>query len=147
MLTALQSSGISGRRYDTMLLPYPSSCPDTKAQEMFPMLWVCTLSSNVCHKPSVVKATMGRFGRQAYLKTQREPMWLPRGFRLPHLQKWYYSADRPLSFPTMLAKSLQSFPNQLQASCGILLGARQLLPELKMKLKTVMWQQQLPALI
>lgn len=50
----------------------PVQTPDTKAAERFPLLWVCILYSDVCQEPSVVKTTVGCFGRQAYLKTQRQ---------------------------------------------------------------------------
>ena len=50
----------------------PVQTPDTKAAERFPLLWVCILYSDVCQEPSVVKTTVGCFGRQAYLKTRRQ---------------------------------------------------------------------------
>lgn len=80
LLTALQSSGISGRRYDTMLPPYPCSCPDTKAAERFPLLWVYILYSDVCQEPNVVKPHWDALGDRL-IKTQSQNLHsCPGGF-------------------------------------------------------------------
>lgn len=96
----------------------------------------------------MVKTTLGCFGRQAYKNTETEPTQLPRGFHLPHLQKWYYSIDRPLSLPLGYPSLSSPFQNQLRTSCGILLGTKQLYSgTITQDQRTVVGQEQLPALI